>query len=63
MITALLALATKHIAAVLPSGSIPASALLAQIERDPSEYVIDPWVRQRLTVVGIEGDRLVDENT
>jgi GNAT superfamily N-acetyltransferase len=29
------------------------------MERDTSEYVIDPWVTKRHTIVGVEDDRLV----
>jgi GNAT superfamily N-acetyltransferase len=55
----LLSLANHHIACVLPGGSIPASALLAQMERDRGEYIIDPWVIDRHTIVGLAADRIV----
>lgn len=55
----LLSLANHHIATVLPGGSIPGSALLSAMERDTGEYIIDPWVVARHTIVGIERDRLV----
>ncbi|MDQ3680073.1 MAG: GNAT family N-acetyltransferase [Actinomycetota bacterium] len=55
----LLSLANHHIATVLPGGSIPASALLSQMERDTGEYIIDPWVTERRTIVGLERDRVV----
>ncbi len=44
---------------VLPSGVIPASALLAQMERDPSEHLTDPWIVERQTLVGVERERVV----
>jgi len=55
----LLSLVNHHVATVLPGGSIPVSTLLAQLERDSGEYVIDPWVVDRHTIVGIERDRVV----
>ena len=55
----LTSLANRHIAAVLPGGSIPVAALLSQMERDSAETVIDPWVIDRHTIVGIETDRVV----
>lgn len=55
----LLSLANHHIACVLPGGSIPASTLLAQMERDTHEYVTDPWVTERRTIIGAAADRLV----
>lgn len=55
----LLSLANHHIATLLPGGSIPAAALLSQMERDTSEYVTEPWVTKRHTIVGVERDRIV----
>lgn len=52
-------LANAHISAVVPGWSVPAAALLAQLEREPGEYVVDPWVTDRATIVGVERDRLV----
>jgi len=47
----LTALANAHLAAILPGLSISVNALLSQLEREPSEYVVDPWVIQRVTLV------------
>lgn len=55
----LTALANRHIAAVLPGGAIPVATLLSQMERDTGEYVIDPWVVDRHTIVAVEADRVV----
>ena len=44
---------------MLPGGAIPVAGLLSQLERDTHEYVVDPWVVDRATVVGIERDRVV----
>lgn len=52
-------LANRHIAAVLPGGAVPVATLLSQMERDVSEYIIDPWVIDRHTIVGIDADRVV----
>src|SRR5690606_10864780 len=43
----------------LPGGAIPTSRLLAHLERDPDEYVVDPWVINRHTIVAVDGDRVV----
>jgi hypothetical protein len=37
-------LVNAHIAAVVPGWSVSTAALLAQLERNPSQYVIDPWL-------------------
>lgn len=55
----LTALANRHIAAVLPGGAVPVATLLSQMERDVGEYIVDPWVIDRNTFVGVEADRVV----
>jgi GNAT superfamily N-acetyltransferase len=52
-------LVNVHIAAVVPGWALPVSALLAQFEREPAQYVVDPWVIDRTTLVAIERDRVV----
>jgi hypothetical protein len=52
-------LVNVHIAAVLPGSALPVSALLAQFEREPAQYVVDPWVIDRVTLVAIERDRVL----
>lgn len=44
-------LANRHLAAILPGLSVSANALLAQFEREPEEYVVDPWVVERHVLV------------
>lgn len=55
----LLSLVNHHIAACRPGGSIPAATLLSQLEKDSSEYITEPWVIARHTIVALENDRLV----
>ena len=52
-------LVNAHVAAVVPGWSLPVSSLLAQLEREPAEYVVDPWVVDRVTLVALVRDRLV----
>jgi GNAT superfamily N-acetyltransferase len=52
-------LVNAHIAAVVPGWSLPVSALLAQFEREPAQYVVDPWVIDRTTMVALDRDRIV----
>ena len=52
-------LVNAHIKAIIPGCSVPVSTLLSQMERDPGEYIVDPWVIERETWVAIEEDRLV----
>ena len=52
-------LVNAHVKAIIPGCSIPVATLLSQMERDPGEYIVDPWVIERETWVAIEADRLV----
>jgi GNAT superfamily N-acetyltransferase len=52
-------LVNAHIKAIIPGCSVPVSALLSPMDRDPGEYIVDPWVIERETWVAIEADRLV----
>jgi hypothetical protein len=55
----LVALVNRHIAAVLPGGAVPVATLLSQMERNTGEPIVDPWVVDRCTLVGLESERLV----
>ena len=37
-------LVNAHIGAVVPGWAVSVSALLAQLELEPAQYVVDPWV-------------------
>lgn len=52
-------LVNAHVKAVVPGCSVPVATLLGHMERDPGEYIVDPWVIERETWVAIEKDRLV----
>ena len=55
----LTALVNAHVAAVMPGGAVSVSRVLAQLERDPGEFVVDPWVTERATLVALQRDRVV----
>jgi hypothetical protein len=55
----LTALVNAHAAAVVPGASVSVNAVLSQLERDPGEFIVDPWVRERLTLVAEQRSRLV----
>jgi GNAT superfamily N-acetyltransferase len=52
-------LVNAHVEAVLPGVSVSPNAVLSQLEREPDEIVVDPWVLTRHTLVAIQRDRLV----
>jgi GNAT superfamily N-acetyltransferase len=52
-------LVNAHIAAVVPGVSVSVQALLSQLEREPGEYIVDRWVRERVTLVAEQRGRVV----
>lgn len=54
----LTALVNAHIEAVVPGVSVSPNAVLSQLEREPGEYVVDPWVNDRHTLVAVHRDRI-----
>ncbi|GAA0900741.1 hypothetical protein GCM10009557_76800 [Virgisporangium ochraceum] len=53
------ALVNAHVAAVVPGVSVSVQGLLGQLEREPGEFIVDRWVRQRLTLVAEQRQRVV----
>jgi GNAT superfamily N-acetyltransferase len=52
-------LVNAHIAAVVPGVSVSVQALMSQLERDPGEFIVDRWVRERVTLVAEQRGRVV----
>ena len=55
----LTALVNAHVAAVVPGISVSVNGVLSQLEREPGEFIVDPWVRERLTLVAEQRRRIV----
>jgi hypothetical protein len=55
----LTAIVNKHIGAVLPGVTVSVNAVMSQLEREPGEIIVDPWVVERMTLVAIERERVV----
>ena len=55
----LAALVNGHAAAVVPGVSVSVNAILNQLEREPGEAIVDPWVRERMTFVAEQRGRIV----
>jgi hypothetical protein len=47
-----------HIQAVVPGMGLSVSAALASLERQPGEFIEDPWVGERVTLVAEQQDRV-----
>jgi ABC-type spermidine/putrescine transport system permease subunit II len=52
-------LVNAHIAAVIPGVTVSVNTVLSQLEREPSEAIVDPWVIERRTLVAVSRDAIV----
>jgi GNAT superfamily N-acetyltransferase len=52
-------LVNAHVAAVVPGISVSVSTVLHQLEREPDEFIVDPWVAERATFVAAQRDEIV----
>ncbi|MEO3975052.1 N-acetyltransferase [Streptomyces sp. CAU 1734] len=52
-------LVNAHTAAVVPGAAVSVNTVLTSLERRPEEYIIDPWVAERVTLVAEERRRIV----
>lgn len=55
----LTALVNAHISAVVPGVSVSTQHLLSNLECEPDEFIIDPWVTERRTIVAEQRGRIV----
>ncbi len=53
----LTALVNAHVEAVVPGVSVSVNSVLSQLEREPGEFIVDPWVVQRATLVAEQRGR------
>ena len=51
-------LVNTHAAVVVPGAGASVSAVLSALERRPREFVEDPWVSERATLVAVQRDRI-----
>jgi hypothetical protein len=52
-------LVNAHVQAVVPGVSVPVNTVMGQLERDPGEFIVDPWVAERATLVAEQRGRVV----
>jgi GNAT superfamily N-acetyltransferase len=55
----LTALVNAHVQAVVPGVSVSVNTVMSQLERDPGEFIVDPWVAERATLVAEQHGRVV----
>ena len=51
-------LVNGHAAAVVPSAGVSVATVLSQLEREPGEFIVDPWVSERVTLVAEQHNRI-----
>lgn len=51
-------LVNLHVQAVVPAIGVSVNALMSQLEREPGEAIVDPWVIERKTLVAVERDAI-----
>jgi len=51
-------LVNAHAAAVVPGVGVSVAAMLTHLERDPGEFILDPWVAERTTLVAEQNNRV-----
>ena len=52
-------LVNAHAAAVIPGVSVSVNTVMSQLEREPREFIVDPWVSERATFVAEQRRRVV----
>jgi GNAT superfamily N-acetyltransferase len=55
----LTALVNTHVAAVVPGISVSVNTVMNQLEREPGEFIVDPWVTERATLIAEQRQRVV----
>jgi len=55
----LTALVNAHIQVVVPGLAVSVNTVMSQLERDPGEFIVDPWVAERVTLVAEQRRRVV----
>ena len=54
----LTALVNAHVQAVVPGVSVSVNTVMSQLERDPGEFIVDPWVAERSTLLAEQRGRV-----
>lgn len=55
----LITLINLHVAAVIPGVVLSVNTVLSQLEREPGEGIVDPWVAERCCLVAEREQRIV----
>src|SRR5437764_10268109 len=51
-------LVNAHAEVVVPGMSVSVNTVLSSLERRPGEFIVDPWVSERVTLVAEQASRI-----
>jgi GNAT superfamily N-acetyltransferase len=54
----LASLVNAHVGSVVPGMSVSVNRVLTHLEREPGEFIVDPWVVERITLVAVQRERI-----
>src|SRR5512132_3147670 len=52
-------LVNAHVGAVVPGACLSVDTVTSQLQREPGEFIVDPWVTDRRTLVAEQRGRVV----
>lgn len=52
-------LVNTHVSAVVPGWALPAEVIVQGMQRNPGEYIIDPWVAERKTLCVLDNGHVI----
>jgi hypothetical protein len=53
------ALVNAHLSSLAPGWALAEQFIASRLQRDPGEFIIDPWVTARVTLCAIERQRVI----
>lgn len=48
-----------HLSAMVPGWALPEAFIASRMQREPGQYIIDPWVTERVTLCAVEHHRVL----
>jgi GNAT superfamily N-acetyltransferase len=52
-------LINMHLSTMVPGWALPEPFIASRLLRNPWQYILDPWVRERVTLCALQGQRVV----
>ena len=52
-------LMNRHLSTIVPGWALPEAFIASNLQRNPRENIIDPWVRERMTLCALQRQYVV----